>query len=51
MKPKSDEIRICVSISYAEPMAISKNRAKSLFDYLDDPSAIFEGIETEALLN
>jgi hypothetical protein len=32
-------------------MAISKYRAKFLYDCLDDPSAIFEGVETEALLN
>ena len=32
-------------------MAISKNLAKSLFDFLDEPSAIFEGIDTDALLS
>ena len=46
INPKSDEIKSCVSTSYAEPIAISKNRAKSLFEFLEDPSAIFEGTET-----
>ncbi len=50
-KPKSSEINSCVSTSYAEPIAISKNLAKSLLELLDEPSAIFEGIETDARLN
>ena len=36
----------CVSNSNADPNAISKNRAKSFSDFLDAPSAMFEGIET-----
>ena len=51
MKFKSDEINNCVSISYAEPIAISRNLEKSLFEFLDDPSAMLDGIETDALLN
>lgn len=39
----------CVSVSYAEPKAISKNLAKSASDDLEAPSAIFEGMETTAL--
>jgi hypothetical protein len=36
------EINNCVSTSYAEPIAISKNLEKSLFELLEDPSAIFD---------
>lgn len=32
-------------------MVISKNLAKSLFDFLDAPSAMLEGIHTLARLN
>lgn len=32
-------------------MVISKNLVKSLFDFLDAPSAMFEGIDTLARLN
>ncbi len=35
-----------VSNSKANPNAISKNLAKSFSEFLDAPSAIFEGIET-----
>ena len=48
---KSDAIINCVSISYAEPIAISKNLEKSLFEFLELPSAILDGIDTEDLLN
>jgi hypothetical protein len=43
--------RASVSTSYAEPIAISKNLEKSLFELLEDPSAIFDAIETDARLN
>ena len=32
-------------------MAISKNLEKFLLELLEDPSAIFDGIDTDALLN
>lgn len=32
-------------------MAISRNLEKSLLDFLEQPSEIFEGTETEARLN
>jgi hypothetical protein len=47
----SDAINNCVSTSYAEPVAISRNLEKSLFEFLELPSAILDGIETDALLN
>jgi len=50
MKSSSVEISNWVSISYREPMAISKNLEKSLFDFLEEPSAIFEATDTDALL-
>tara|TARA_B110000879_G_C10793424_1_gene363685 strand:- start:237 stop:422 length:186 start_codon:yes stop_codon:yes gene_type:complete len=40
----------CVSSSNADPNAISKNLAKSFSEFLDAPSAIFEGIETADLV-
>lgn len=48
MNFKSEAISNCVSNSYAEPMAISKNLEKSFEELRDAPSAIFEGIETAA---
>lgn len=47
----SDAINNCVSTSYAEPVAIFRNLEKSLFEFRDDPSAMLDGIETDALLN
>jgi len=41
----------CVSSSNADPNAISKNLAKSFSEFLDAPSAIFEGIETADLVS
>ncbi len=40
----------CVSNSEEEPNEINKNLTNSLFEHLPCPSAIFEGIETTALL-
>jgi len=51
MKFKSLEINNCVSISYIEPIAISKNLEKSLLDFLEQPSAMLDGTDTEALLS
>ena len=45
----SDRIS-CVSNSYTDPSAISKKCLKSLSVPLPEPSAIFEGTETEHLL-
>ena len=41
----------CVWTSNKEPIAISKNRLNSISLFLLQPSAIFEGIETAALVN
>ena len=48
--PISFAITNCVFSSYSEPFAIDKNWRNSLFPPLPNPSAIFEGIETAALL-
>ena len=51
IKFKSLAINGCVSISYADPKVICKNLEKSLFEFLEEPSAIFEGIDTDARRN
>lgn len=38
----------CVSASNAEPSAISRKRQKSAFELREAPSAMFDGIDTEA---
>lgn len=43
------EITNCVSNSEADPVAIPRKCTNSLFEFLPDPSAIFEGIETPLL--
>ena len=45
------EISSCVSTSNDEPNDISRKWTKSFSEFLADPSAIFEAIETEALLS
>ena len=48
MKPNSDDKTICVSNSYELPREIDKKRANSLLDFLEEPSAMFDGVETAA---
>lgn len=50
VKPKSQERKSKYSVSFVEPILISKNRANSLSVDLPQPSAIFVGMETDALL-
>jgi hypothetical protein len=50
VKPKSQERKSKYSVSFVEPILISKNLANSLSVDLPQPSAIFVGIETDALL-
>ena len=38
-------------LRHLHPQAISKNLENSLLEFLDEPSAMFEGIETDARLN
>lgn len=45
IKFKSLAINSCVSNSYADPKVICKNLEKSLFEFLEEPSAIFEVME------
>lgn len=49
-KPKRSHIVNCVSTSNSEPIAIYKNLLNSISLLRLQPSAIFEGIEIEALV-
>lgn len=49
-KSRSEDRINWVSNSKEDPMAILKNLTKSLLDSLEDPSAIFDGIEMADLL-
>jgi hypothetical protein len=49
-KPISLAISIWVSNSKAEPKLICKNLEKSFYEVLEQPSAIFDGMETAHLL-
>ena len=51
IKFKSYAINSYVSISYAEPNEIRKKRIKSLCEFRELPSAMFDGIDTDALRN
>jgi len=50
VNPKSQESKSKYSVSFAEPILISINLANSLSVDLPQPSAMFVGMETEALL-
>lgn len=50
IKPSSLESKSKVSSSLAEPRAIYRNCTSSLSDFLAAPSAIFTGIDVQALL-
>ena len=42
-------MKACETISKTDPAAISANRAKSFFEEREEPSAMFDETETDAL--